>query len=89
MAGLGAGGGEIPAASAGMTELRGGGWDGEPLRAGAALGARGWGGGLAARKGLGCWARRDTRGKRGYDESILRGYDGALLRGVAELFARV
>ncbi len=41
---------------------------------GAGAGVGGWGGGW-------CWSRRDTRGKHGYDGSILRGYDGTLGRG--------
>ena len=57
--GLGAVHGEIPAASAGMTEMEGG-YDGKE---GAGMTGDGGGGG----EGVGCWWRRDTRGKRGYD----------------------
>ena len=60
--GLGAVRGEIPAASAGMTE-KGCGYDGE--RGAGVTEGRGYGGGGGL--GLGCCSRRDTRGKRGYD----------------------
>ena len=34
--------------------------------------------------GVGCWVWRGTRGKRGYDGSLLRGCDGLVRAGVAE-----
>ena len=37
--------------------------------------------GVAGVKRVGCWARRDTRGKRGYDGALLREYGGAVWRG--------
>ena len=64
-AGLGGALGEIPAASAGMTDLNCVG-----------MVERVWV--CAASGGRGAWwcARRDTRGERGYDGSKLRGYGG-------------
>ena len=63
--------GEIPAASAGMTDLMCVGVTELALRG---VAERGRGGGV---NGAWCWARRDTRGKRGYDGSNVRGCDGA------------
>ena len=37
--------------------------------------------GVAGVKRVGCWARRDTRGKRGYDGALLRESDGVGSRG--------
>ena len=37
--------------------------------------------GAAGVKWVGCWARRDTRGERGYDGAALRGGGGVVWRG--------
>ena len=57
-----------------------------PACAGMTEGRRNDGGGLARAgvggvKWLGCCARRDTRGERGYDGEVGRGYDGEVGRG--------